>query len=93
MQTILVFDDLRAFVVVAQSQSISQAAAKLDLAQPALSRRLMRIEKCVGTRLIDRKSRGITLTQEGRTFFKDAQVAVSAVVTMEKNLPSFRHNH
>ncbi|MBL8387849.1 MAG: LysR family transcriptional regulator [Hydrogenophaga sp.] len=89
MQNLLIFDDLRAFVAVAKSDSISKAAVTLRLAQPALSRRLMRLERCIGTRLIERHAQGIKLTQAGHTFFKPAQRAVSAVVALERNLQSF----
>lgn len=87
MQTTLVFDDLRAFVVVAHCRSISEAAIVLRLAQPALSRRLTRLEKCVGKHLVERNFRGIALTKEGRALLEDVQGPVSAVVAIEKNLP------
>ncbi|WP_082585976.1 MULTISPECIES: LysR family transcriptional regulator [Hydrogenophaga] len=86
MQTTLVFDDLRAFVVVAHCRSISEAAIVLRLAQPALSRRLTRLEKCVGKRLVERNFRGIALTKEGRALLEDVQGPVSAVVAIEKSL-------
>lgn len=93
MQTPLIFDDLRAFVALAQSDSISKAAVKLRIAQPALSRRLMRLERCIGTPLIERHAHGITLTQAGHAFFESADRAVSMVAVLERNLQSFAQGH
>jgi len=44
MKNILVFDELRIFVVAAKLGSLSKAAEHLEIAQPALSRRLKRAE-------------------------------------------------
>ncbi len=48
-------DAIRYFVAVAQSKSISKAAGKLYLTQPALSRSLQRLEEELGVSLIIRK--------------------------------------
>lgn len=59
------WDALRAFLDVARTRSISEAAGKLELQHSTLSRRLARIEKKLGRKLIERKSRGIRLTPDG----------------------------
>lgn len=48
--------DLRAFVQAAELGSISQAAAALHSAQPALSQQLRRLEEELGERLFERTS-------------------------------------
>lgn len=57
MQTVLIFDDIRAFVAVAQCGNISDAAAALCIAQPALSKRVKRLEQRIGVVLMVRVRR------------------------------------
>jgi DNA-binding transcriptional LysR family regulator len=59
------FDDLRTFVTVAETRSVSQAARQLFLTQPAVTRRLQRLETTLGSPLVDRRRRPFTLTPAG----------------------------
>jgi DNA-binding MarR family transcriptional regulator len=58
-------DDVRTFVAVAEAGSLSRAAAELHLTQPAVTRRLQRLEGAVGP-LLDRRRRPSSLTPIGR---------------------------
>lgn len=49
------------------------AAKALNLAQPALSRQIMALEKLVGVTLFERLPHGVRLTSAGRAFLKDAR--------------------
>src|SRR5215467_1791936 len=60
------FDDLRAFVSVAQAGSVSAAARELYVTQSAVTRRLQRLETSMGTALLDRRTRPVSLTAPGR---------------------------
>jgi len=60
--------DLRAFLTVAQLQSFAAAAKVLHLSQPALSRRISKLEDMLGARLFDRTSRSVELTAVGLNF-------------------------
>jgi DNA-binding transcriptional LysR family regulator len=60
-------DDVRTFLTVAEAGSISMAAYELHLTQPAVSRRIQRLEDALGASLIDRKTRPFALTAAGRT--------------------------
>lgn len=60
------FGDLRAFVAVADAGSINRAAAKLNLTQPAVTRRVQSLEAAIGVVLLDRSSKPPTLTEDGR---------------------------
>jgi LysR family transcriptional activator of mexEF-oprN operon len=57
---------LRVFVVVAESQSVTHAAERLYLTQPAVSAALKRLTKAVGGPLFTRQGRGIVLTARGQ---------------------------
>jgi DNA-binding transcriptional LysR family regulator len=58
--------DLRAFVSIAETASFHAAAETLHLSQPALSRRVQRLEAMVGAPLFERTTRRVALTTLGR---------------------------
>jgi DNA-binding transcriptional LysR family regulator len=59
-------DDIRAFVAVADAGSVSAAARELFLTQPAVTRRLQRLEDALGAPLLDRRRRPFALTRAGQ---------------------------
>lgn len=73
------WDDFRVFLEVALQGSFNRAAAKLNMTQPTVSRRLMRLEKAIGARLFERDRRGPRLTQDGRRIYNDAIAAQAAL--------------
>jgi DNA-binding transcriptional LysR family regulator len=60
------FDDLRAFVSVADTGSVSRAARELYITQSAVTRRLQRLETSLGASLLDRRTRPVMLTSAGQ---------------------------
>ncbi|MEU3923256.1 LysR family transcriptional regulator [Streptomyces sp. NPDC029004] len=69
---------VRYFTVVAAHQHFGRAAADLHVAQPALSRQIQRLEKYLGTRLLDRVPQGTRLTSAGQRFLPRAQALLQA---------------
>ncbi len=65
--------DLRAFVTVAELGSFVRAARALNLSQPALSRRIQKLEESLGTALLERSTRHVALTMVGRDFLPKVQ--------------------
>lgn len=63
---------LKAFVEVARSGSFSAGAERLYLTQPAVSKRVAALETELGSRLLDRIGRRITLTEVGQTLLPQA---------------------
>lgn len=59
---------LRSFKAVAEELHFSRAAARLHVAQPALSRTIADLEAEMDVRLVDRNSRGVALTAAGELF-------------------------
>lgn len=84
----VIFEDLRAFVAVAQLGSFAKAAASLCVAQSALSKRVQRLEQRVGAALFERRARGVVLTEAGQGFLPRAQQVVQEVIDIERNLSS-----
>ncbi|GAB6901712.1 LysR family transcriptional regulator [Kineosporia succinea] len=64
---------VRYFVTVAEQQHFGRAAQQLLIGQPSLSRQIRRLEDAVGTRLLDRTSRGTRLTRAGEAFLPRAK--------------------
>lgn len=64
--------DLKALVSIAEIGSISGAAHKLNLTQPGLSALLRRLEAELGVRIVNRHSRGVALTVEGKYLLERA---------------------
>ena len=58
-------DQLRTFLLIAESGGISKAANRLRLSQPAASRQLLGLEAELGVQLFGRIGRGLQLTSEG----------------------------
>ncbi|WP_372347599.1 LysR family transcriptional regulator [Streptomyces sp. KL116D] len=69
---------LRCFLAIADEGSVTRAAARLNLTQPAVSRTLAALETALGVRLVDRSTHHLALTPEGRAFRGKAAVAVAA---------------
>ena len=65
--------NLQAFVSVAERSSFSQAAERLHLTQPAVSKRIAMLEQELEVRLFDRIGRQVVLTEAGRTLLPRAR--------------------
>lgn len=64
--------ELRSFMVVSQSGSIRQAAERLNISAPALSRQIQLLERSYGTPLLVRSAQGIAMTAEGEALRAEA---------------------
>lgn len=64
---------LRYFLAVGEALSFTKAAARLRIAQPALSRQVQDLEDEIGVDLFKRSPRGVKLTAEGKFFFAEVR--------------------
>lgn len=64
--------DLRHFLVIARSPSLTVAAQTIGIAQPSLSQLVKRMEDELGVILLQRMARGSRLTEEGRILSEHA---------------------
>ncbi len=71
---------LRVFVVVADSGSVTSAAARLYLTQPAVSAALKRLGSAVGEPLFARQGRGLALTARGERLLAAVRPHLGALV-------------
>lgn len=68
---------LEAFIAVAELGSFRRAASRLGLSQPALTRRVQRLEGVTGAELLDRRAQPIRLTTAGTALLPEAQDAIA----------------
>lgn len=66
-------NDLQAFRAVVELGSFRKAAEAVNISQPALSRRIEKLEGALGVRLFERTTRSVTLTTVGRVFAPSAE--------------------
>lgn len=83
------FRQLRYFVAVAQEGQMTRAAHRLQLAQPALSQAIARLEAQVGLKLLERHPRGVSLTAAGAAFLDKAQATLSAMDAVQATTRSW----
>lgn len=69
---------LRYVVAVAEEGTFTAAAARVHVAQPAISQQIARLEAELGTPLFDRSDRRVRLTSAGEAFVSHARAALAA---------------
>lgn len=73
------FRHLDAFSAIARAGSFKQAAAELNLTQPAISKALKELEGILGVALMERDRSGVKLTQKGEVFLQFAEQSTAAL--------------
>lgn len=80
------FHQLRYFVAAAETGSMSRAAERAHVSQPALSRQVAQLERQLGVALFERKQQRIHLTEAGRFFLPKARQILCDAETTEQQL-------
>ena len=75
--------DIRAFVAAAETGSVNRAAARLNLTQPAVTRRLQSFEAAIGESLFNRTVKPAVLTALGQHVLEHCRHVLSAVAELE----------
>src|SRR5699024_7725833 len=75
---------LRYFLMVAREENITKAAELLHITQPTLSRQLIQLETELGTKLFERSSHNIRLTEDGMLLKRRAQELVQLADKTER---------
>ena len=71
------FDELQAFIAIADSHSVSRAAERLNISTAAASKLLSRLEAKLDTTLLNRTTRRCEITEEGQIFLTQARRIVA----------------
>jgi len=85
------FDDtslgsLELFCFTAELQSFSRAAAAAGVTPAAVSRTVARLERKLGTRLLVRTTRAVSLSEEGRQYYESCRQALGQLAEAERAL-------
>ncbi len=83
------FIQIKSFVAVAQEMSFSKAADVLFMSQPGITSNIQKLEKELGVRLIDRKTKNINLTPGGNIFYRYAVEMINLSAQAEYSLSNF----
>lgn len=74
----------RIFCKVAQSKSYSEAAEKLGLSVPNVSKQISSLEEQLNLKLFNRESKGVTLTTDGQELYEIVNKSLSSFDFAEK---------
>jgi DNA-binding transcriptional LysR family regulator len=73
------FDDLAAFVIVAEERSFTRAAARLDISASGLSHIMRLLEERLGVRLLARTTRSVATTEAGERLLQTLRPAFADI--------------
>jgi DNA-binding transcriptional LysR family regulator len=75
---------MRIYVAVVDGGSLAAAADKLDISRAMVSKQIQKLEEHLGTRLLNRTTRRLSLTESGREFYERSIQIVSDVEEAEQ---------
>lgn len=80
------FLQMKTFAAVVDGGSFVQAADALDMSKPAVSRHVAELEQRLGVRLLQRTTRKLSLTEEGRLFYGRCKTVLADVEVAEEEI-------
>ena len=88
--------DLRLFVAIAEAQNLTRGAEQAHLAPSSASHRMRLLEDSLGTPLLLRQARGVTLTRAGEVLLRHSRQVLAQLEQMHADLAPFAsgvHGH
>ena len=83
------FDLYRLFYVVANSRTISEAADKMYITQPAVTQGIKKLEDQIGGNLFFRSNKGINLTEEGKRLYAYIEDGIEILENTHKTFKKY----
>ena len=80
----------KTFYIVGSSNSIKEAALKMYVSQPAISKQIKQLENVLGVKLLYRYNKGIELTEEGKALYEQIERVNYYVDTSIKQISKFK---
>src|SRR5882762_6806187 len=77
---------MSSFARVVETGSFSAVARELGTGQPNVSRHIAALERHLGTRLLHRSTRKLTLTPEGERYYAESRRILDAIAEAESNV-------
>lgn len=93
------FELYRIFVAVAEEENITKASDKLNISQPAITKQMKNLENQLSIKLLERRSKGVTLTKEGKKLYEKLKNPIEELnridgqVGKERFINIGTHNH
>ena len=93
------FELYRIFVAVADEENITRASEKLNITQPAITKQIKNLENQLSIKLFERKSKGVTLTSEGKKIYEKLKKPIEELnkidsqIGKDKTINIGTHNH
>jgi DNA-binding transcriptional LysR family regulator len=81
-------DDLTVFIKVVETESFTRAGQQLGLPKSTVSRRMSRLEQHLGSTLLRRNTRAVTVTEDGALFFEYCLRSIGVLRDGERALQS-----
>ena len=81
---------LQYVIQLSKVRNFSQAAQRLNMSQPALSKQILSLEKELGVKLFDRDSSPLTLTPAGEEFVQEAQELIYKEEQLSRTMERYR---
>lgn len=85
------FEDAELFIHVAENRSFSKAATKLKLSPPIITRHIAKLERQLDTRLLQRNTRQVSLTDAGQVFYESCKKTLQDYSNTIKQLKSLNN--
>lgn len=85
------YESYKIFYTVALYGSITKAANFLYISQPAVTKSLQKLEQELGITLFNRSPKGVTLTENGKTFYNFIKNGVESFMNGEHKLTSLKN--
>ena len=85
-------DTMNAFVSVVTEGSFARAAERLDISPQLVSKYVSQLEEHLGTRLLNRTTRKVSVTEAGTAYFQRAQQVLNDIDDMENELGDLQHS-
>lgn len=80
--------EMQVFVAVAETGSFSEAARRLTMTPSTISKLIARLEERLGVQLVERSTRRLSLTAEGRLYQERATQMLRDLDMLERDLAS-----
>ena len=84
-------DLMRSLIAVADAGAITEAATRLGLTQPALTRRIQQLEQQFDAQLLSRSRNGAQLTELGRLVEREARLLIGRYDALKSEVTSHRN--
>src|SRR5437879_13577382 len=86
MPRIYMLDEMKAFVLLADTGSIKRSAERLRLTQPAVTRQIQRLEHLLRTELLDRRVKPSALTASGLVVLNRARAVLASIEDLKQTV-------